>query len=497
MLEKIKLDVSLDKKEYKAELEVLEKELMVLQLKIKELQIPVIIALDGWSASGKGTLIGKIVRPLDPRYFNVYTMGKVSENAARRPFFCSYFEKFPQAGEITIFDKSWCRALLPDISEKWKLKSQVKEHLCSDINALEKQLTDDGTVVIKLFLHIGKVEQKKRLKELEKNESTSWRVNTQDFLQNEKYELYVDKFDQMIESTNVNKARWNIIEASDRKHAAIKAYKIIIEAINHEINARQQPKIQEAAPKFNSYDLLNNTETYVEMGDKEYRELLDLYQMRINELSFKLYTKPHSVVIVFEGFDASGKGGNIKRVTEAMDPRCYEVVPISAPTKEELNHHYLWRFYKRMPKDGHIAIFDRSWYGRVMVERLEGYCPTEAWVRAYDEINEMEKYLTHHGVILFKFWLHIDKDEQLKRFNKRQADPLKQYKITDEDWRNREKWDLYVEAVNDMIEQTNTNFAPWDIIEANNKKFARIKVLEKIVTVLEKRLEDVAQRGKA
>jgi polyphosphate kinase 2 (PPK2 family) len=210
----------------------------------------------------------------------------------------------------------------------------------------------------------------------------------------------------------------------------------------------------------------------------------------MSELGFKLYTKRRSVVMVYEGWDAAGKGGNIKRMTQELDPRGYEVVPVPAPTQDELNHHYLWRFWKKMPKDGHCAIFDRSWYGRVMVERIEGFCTAEEWQRAYKEINDMEKHMVNHGVILFKFWIHIDKEEQLKRFQLRQADPLKQYKITDEDWRNREKWDQYEKAVDEMLWRTNTEYAKWRVIESNDKKYARIKTLEYVVNELERQLGD-------
>jgi polyphosphate kinase 2 (PPK2 family) len=235
--------------------------------------------------------------------------------------------------------------------------------------------------------------------------------------------------------------------------------------------------------------ILSSVNPDKQIDDDDYKAKMDIYQKKIKDLGYKLYARRKSVVIAYEGWDAAGKGGNIKRLTEDLDPRGYEVAPIAAPTSEELSHHYLWRFYNKMPKDGHITLFDRSWYGRVLVERVEGLCRQDEWQRAYREINDMELHMSNHGAVIFKFWLHVDKAEQLARFEARQADPAKQYKITEDDWRNREKWDDYERAVNEMLFKTDTAYAPWTIIESNNKKFARIKVLELVTKELESRLK--------
>ena len=225
------------------------------------------------------------------------------------------------------------------------------------------------------------------------------------------------------------------------------------------------------------------------MGEKEYREELHILQDKLGRLHNRLYRKQVPVIIVYEGWDAAGKGGNIKRVAGALDPRGYEVLPIASPEPHEKARHYLWRFWKRLPKTGHIAIFDRSWYGRVMVERLEGFCSDNDWQRAYNEMNEFEKELAEWGAVIIKFWVHIDKDTQLARFEERQRTPEKQWKITEEDWRNREKWDAYETAVNEMIQKTSTVYAPWHILESVDKKYARIKALRIIVKELERVLE--------
>lgn len=492
MLDKIDLKKKMDKEEYKTEIDVLEQRLNSLQQKIKELGIPVIIVFEGWSSSGKGTLISKLLNPLDPRYFNVYTLNRVSEESLMRPVLWSYWTKTPLKGRISILDKSYHRINLPEGIDDWNLKELTQNKFYYDVNAFEKQLSDDGTLIIKLFIHISKEEQKRRLEKLQKDPETKWRVNKRNFIQNENYDKYLKLYEDMIYQTNSSINLWNIIEADDSRYATVKIFKTIINRIEQEVKRRTETVIDKniETPKIDiiepSVSILDSVDLSKTISDEEYKEKIDYYQKKIRKLGYKMYTKRKSVVIVYEGWDAAGKGGNIKRLTQKLDPRGYEVVPIASPSKEELDHHYLWRFWNKMPKDGHLAIFDRSWYGRVMVERIEGFCSESEWKRAYREINDMELHMANHGTFIVKFWLHIDKDEQLARFKSRQEDPLKQYKITDEDWRNRDKWDKYETAVNEMLFRTSTEYAPWVIVESNNKKYARIKVLKYVVENLEK-----------
>ncbi len=491
MLSNIDLDKKVDSKAYKNELAPLQKRLTALQEVIKEKNIPVVIAFEGWSASGKGTLISRLLYPLDPRNFNVYTMAKVNEDAVMRPVLWSYFTKTPSKGRLTIYDKSWHRAGMDSGAEKWNMSKRARQGFFYDANAFEEQLSDFGALIIKFFLHISKDEQKNRFKELQSNPDTSWRIDKADLNQNKEYSENLKIFENMLHNTNNPRSPWNIIEANDTKYATIKVYKTVIEKIEEKIKEAETSEVKNTFEDFDFTDSmpLEKVDLSLTISDAEYDKKLKELQGKISDLGYKLYKKRKSVVIVYEGWDAAGKGGNIKRVTEELDPRGYEVVPIASPSKEELNHHYLWRFWNKMPKDGHIAIFDRSWYGRVMVERIEGYARQDEWQRAYKEINDMELHMHNHGTIIFKFWLHIDKDEQLKRFKARQENPLKRHKITDEDWRNREKWNDYETAVNHMLIKTDTEYAPWTIIESNNKKFARIKVLEILVKKLEKELE--------
>ncbi|MDR3091041.1 MAG: polyphosphate:AMP phosphotransferase [Clostridiales bacterium] len=489
MLEKVDLSVRIEKKEYKAQTEVLAEKWQSLQLKIKDLKIPVLIVLEGWSASGKGTLISKLVNPLDPRYYNVYTINRAAEENAMRPHLYPFFRSTPEKGRIAIFDKSWHRGLIPEHLEKRPLTKLEKASYYEDINDFEEQLANDGAVIAKFFLHMSKKEQKGRFAALSSNPVTAWRVDEGDKSQNKNYEKYLPFFEEMIERTNTGRAPWFVVEADDSGFAAVKIYKILTELMEERIAERAGRRLSgEARLPLGGESILKSFDAKKNITDENYKRRIAAAQAKMTELCYKLYAKRRSVVIAYEGWDAAGKGGNIKRLTQPMDPRAYEVVPVAAPSKEELDHHYLWRFWNKYPKDGHIAIFDRTWYGRVLVERVERYCADDEWRRAYKEINDMERQFYNHGTILFKFWLQIDKDEQLARFNARQGNPLKQYKITEEDWRNREKWDLYEQAIGDMLLMTDTEYAPWTVVESNSKKFARVKVVEHVISVLEKEL---------
>jgi polyphosphate kinase 2 (PPK2 family) len=235
--------------------------------------------------------------------------------------------------------------------------------------------------------------------------------------------------------------------------------------------------------------MLATVDTTLTLEPEEYELSLIKYQVALFKLAYQVYVQQRPVMIVFEGWDAAGKGGAIRRITEKIDPRGFVVYPIAAPKGDDATHHYLWRFWRRLPEAGQIAIFDRSWYGRVMVERIEGFCEETDWKRAYREINSFERQLVDFGTILFKFWLHIDQEEQLRRFESRSDDRLRSWKLTDEDWRNREKWPLYEEAVNEMLLKTSTISAPWTVVEGDSKMYARIKILKTIVDKLSQELD--------
>jgi len=517
MLEKIDLSKAMNKKEYNDLAEKLQMELSKLQRDCKDLNIPIMIALEGWGASGKGTLINRLINPLDPRGFKVFTIQEASEEERLRPFLWRFWTKTPAKGRIAIFDRSWYRRVLGDRMDHITTKNEVNNAFDEIIN-FEKLLTADGMVIIKLFLHITKKEQKKRFNKLESSSDTSWRVTKLDWEHNKHYGEYLKINNEMLEKTDTSFAPWTIIEATNREFATIKIITTVVQKLQDACVLRRQQiaELENKDAKVSKSDqepininaigfqtsqesinvnttgfqtsVLNGVDLSLTLTKVDYYKKLKKLQDKLEVLQNEMYKKRLPVILALEGWDAAGKGGAIKRLTEQMDPRGYEVIPIASPNDTEKAHHYLWRFWNSIPKAGHLTIFDRTWYGRVMVERIEGFCTEEEWKRAFNEINSMEEHLTNSGAVVIKFWFQIDKNEQKRRFKERQDTPEKQWKITAEDWRNRARWDEYEKAVDEMIVRTSTTYAPWVIVEANSKYYARIKVLETVVEALEKRL---------
>lgn len=494
MLEKIDLTKSLKKKEYKKRMAKLESKIALLQRELKNLGVPVMIVFEGFGAAGKGTQINRLIQALDPRGFTVYSTDAETKDEKMHPFLWRFWTKTPEKGRIAVFDRSWYRKLLVDRYEKKTSKKEIPIIL-EEISSFEKQLTDGGTLVIKFFLDISEQEQKKRFHKLMEKKATSWRVSDKDLDRNKHFQDYLEMADEMLTKTDSDYAPWTIVEAEDDRYATVKILSTVAAAFEDRYKKEKESKKKEREVdgRFDKSELndsvLKKVDLSKKMEEKAYEKRLDELQKKLRLLHGKLYAKRIPVVLAFEGWDAGGKGGAIKRLTNALDPRGYTVNPTSSPNDIERAHHYLWRFWTKMPKDGHIAIFDRTWYGRVMVERIEGFCTTQDWQRAYKEINQMEQQLVNHGAVVLKFWLHIDKEEQARRFQDRQDNPEKSWKITDEDWRNREKWDLYEKAVDEMLVRTSTADAPWIIVEGNDKLYARIKVLETVVNALEKRMK--------
>ena len=509
MLEKVDLSKKLSKEEYKEKMSHLETRIGQLQRECKALKIPIMIVFEGFGAAGKGLQIGRLIQSMDPRGFHVFPIKNETEEERMHPFLWRFWTKTPEKGRIAIYDGSWYRRVLIDRFEKRTKEKELPEAFHS-INSFEKQLTDDGTVIIKLFLDISRKEQKKRFEKLQKNKETAWRVTQGDLERNAKYNEYAAMMEDMLFKTDTDYAPWTIIEATDRRFATVKIYTTVIKAMADQIEKqeRQKKKVtadQETEDHMNvsevareadkelrelQVSILSKADLSLKYSREEYEEKLDKLQKKIEKLHGELYRRRIPVVLGFEGWDAGGKGGAIKRLTAKMDARGYAVNPTASPNDIEKAHHYLWRFWRAMQKAGHVAIFDRTWYGRVMVERIEGFCTKEEWQRAYKEINDMEKDLYDAGAVVIKFWMHIDKDEQERRFRERQENPEKQWKITDEDWRNREKWDQYEDAVNEMLLRTSTDYAPWVVVEGNDKNYARVKVLKTVVDAIEERLKE-------
>ena len=480
-----------DKEILRKDLEAAREKLGNFQMKIKEAKLPVIVIFEGWGSAGKGSIIKKVIRNIDPRFYRVVNMDKPTEEDKREPFLYRYFIQIPEAGKFRFFDTCYMEEVTGGVLSGEYDEKTYRDRIRS-INTCERQLCDNGYLIMKFFFQISKKEQKKRLEALMDDKNTAWRVNKDDIWENKHYEECLAVYDRYLEETNSPTAPWYIIDAKDRKWAEMQVLNYLNQGLetalrNSNVAApiRQNPFRLMPVPKLADIPLDKT------IPEEEYKKELDKLQARLSELHYELYRKKIPVIIGYEGWDAAGKGGNIKRVAGALDPRGCVVEPIASPEPHEKARHFLWRFFTRLPKTGHITIFDRTWYGRVMVERLEGFCSENDWQRAYNEINEFEYDLHQWGAVIIKFWVQIDKQTQLERFTERQNTPEKQWKITDEDWRNREKWDQYEVAVNEMLQKTNTEFAPWYILESNDKKYARIKALKIVIRELEKACNSV------
>lgn len=502
MLEKIDLSKTIEVGEYKKNYKVLKAKLGELQRKAWELKIPVIFVFEGWHISGMDEDINRFILSMDPRGYNFHTLTRPCYEELLKPFIARFWTRIPVRRKSAIFDRSWySRAIIECLGEE--ISEEKLEKYLEEINYFERQLADDKYLIIKIFLHISEKEHKERFKSLKKydipifDEYENEAVQDLDFIH--KYNEYLPFIEKILEKTDMPYAPWTIVEANDRNFATLKIMMTVIHEIEASIEqatripAEQTLKyldmeISEVSQFNNS--ILEKIDLSKKMDADEYKKSKKLYQQKLADLQYELFEKKLPLIVVFEGWDAAGKGGNIYRLVENLNPRLYRVVPVGSPNDIEKAHHYLWRFFEAIPKAGHITIFDRSWYGRVLVERVEGFCSEEEWKRAYREINEFEEVLTQAGVIVVKFWLHIDKETQLERFNSRQLDPEKKWKITAEDWRNRNKWKDYEIAANEMLRKTSTINAQWVIVESNDKRYSRIKVLKSTTEVLERNLKN-------
>ncbi|HLA85144.1 MAG TPA: polyphosphate:AMP phosphotransferase [Thermoguttaceae bacterium] len=494
MLELVNLDERLSKADYARVFPGLEQDLGECQRAARKAGVPVVIVCEGWDAAGKGSVINRLAQTLDPRGFEVHSTLPPTKNERLHPWMWRFWNTLPAAGDFAMFDRSWYRRVLAD-----RIHGKVGRAECEaayrDIDEFEQQWIDAGTVIVKFWLHISKKEQRRRFKRLEKSAATAWKVGKTQWENHRRYDEWKTLVEEMLERTSTAAAPWTIVEATQGRFQRTKVFETVLRAVHAEIERRAAAPRVEPTPmrvsKPSPTDgptILDRLDLSLSLDREEYEQELGKLHKRLFDLEHEIYTRRVPVAIVYEGVDAGGKGGNIKRLTRGLDPRGYKVVPVGPPNPVELAHHYLWRFWREAPKAGHIALFDRSWYGRVLVERVEGLCGETDWRRAYREINEFERQWSDFGTVLVKFWLHIDQDEQLRRFEARQETPYKQWKITDEDWRNRKKWPQYKAAVVEMLERTSTTYAPWTVLEANCKLYARVKAIRTVVRAIEEAL---------
>ena len=592
MLETVDFSLEpLSKEEYKPRRDELMQELVLLQQQQRQAGIGLVVLFEGWNGAGKGSRISDLMYNLDARATTVYVTPDLDFEEARSfpgvessvtgfyPMMQEFWKALGPRGDITFYDRGWYTSavqhmlctefedqlqaaqnkdLRKDVSDDEdddEIKSfavakeaVLRAHEERRIDTLrryltsaadfEKQLVDDGYVVVKFFVHVTAEAQEARLRRMHDDPATAWRVSDAKLASarnyNEAYRLY----DNLLEGSDFSYAPWHLINGEDKRRANIEIAETLVKALKEALAVQPDPEAAAAAAKAqaNSAGALAQTSLFDRTPEEEeairkqaeidaaeahshaprasrftqvenppclddvdhtlaldyetYRKELEKQQERLNKLEMEMYQKRIPLMIMYEGWDAAGKGGNIKRVAQALDARAYTIYPSPAPTRPELMHPHLWRYWTRLPKAGHVGIYDRSWYGRVLVERIEGFASPSEWARAYDEINEFEQELVRWGAILLKFWVDVSPEEQLRRFQDREADPAKQWKLTDEDWRNRDKYPQYKSAVEDMFRLTSTPFAPWYILESDDKLYARIKALTIINDTLEARLRE-------
>jgi len=493
MFEIAELGNAVKKSVYNDQVPELRTQLLLAQQKVKNSAFSVIILISGVDGGGKGDVINLLNEWMDPRYMRTIAFAKPSDEERERPVFWRYWRTLPAKGATGLYVGSWYSNPL---SEKvyGKIDDNQLHSELVQIRQLEQELIDDGTLIIKCWLHLKKSEQKNRLKVLAKNPETQWQVTERDKKHLAMYDDFVTVAENVLTETSTGDSPWLIVDGSDLRYSSLTVGKHILNRIEQHIESREHEskvpsQINVHQPNEFQQNLLDSLDLSLKLDKKTYNTELLKYQGKLNKLSRQAHEMKRSSILVFEGWDAGGKGGAIRRLTHAIDARNYQVIPVAAPTDEEKLHHYLWRFWRHIPRAGQVTIYDRSWYGRVLVERVEDFASEKEWQQSYSEIVNFEEAMSDHGTLLLKFWLHIDKEEQLSRFKAREEISYKKHKITEEDYRNREKWDEYNIAVNEMVTRTSTQRNPWITVEANDKKYARIKVIKAYCEQLEKMLD--------
>jgi AMP-polyphosphate phosphotransferase len=492
MFESAELGHKMSKAAYKKELPTLREELLDAQLELLQAaRFSVIILISGVDGGGKGETVNILNEWMDPRHIRTHALDDPTDEERERPVMWRYWQILPPRGTIGILFRSWYSTPINEHVHGISSNSELTQRI-ERINRFEKMLVDEGVLLLKFWLHLSKEDQHTRLKELEKDPKTRWRVTKRDWKNFKIYDRFLSSAEHALRQSSTPDAPWNILEGADPRYRYVSVGKAILEAMRERLNAKDERQPAKGAQsKISDIDkmsVLGKLDLSLKLGKNKYENELEKYQGKLNLLTRHQDFRKLSVVIVFEGWDAAGKGGTIRRVAGVLDARQYHITQIAAPTEEERAQPYLWRFWRHVPRRGRFAIFDRSWYGRVMVERVEGFCSQQDWMRAYSEINDFEEQLVNNRTVVLKFWLHISKDEQLKRFEEREKTGFKRFKITDEDWRNRKKWNKYETAVCDMIDRTSTEIAPWTLVEANDKYYARVKVLKTICKAIENSL---------
>jgi len=465
----------------KKRLAVLRDQLLSAQAQlVRERSFALAVVVTGMPTAGRSETVNQFLEWLDPKHIAVHALDKLRVRAQLRPPMWRYWLTLPARGEIAFYFTGWYEDVLVPALHTPKKAKRHEARMFARIKQFEAMLTNEQVCIVKFDMRIDKRTQKERLAALRANKLTRWRVTREDRWFAKHYTRLSKAMDRIVKATSTPAATWHPVDGADPQQRSLKVGALMLKeltsgaktraAASASLTARSAAKRRQPLP----------SEPPLEVTDEAYEQELELLQGRLALLTRKRSFLERGLVLAFEGMDAAGKGGAIRHVTAALDARQYAVVPVSAPNEQELAYPYLWRFWRRLPERGEITIFDRSWYGRVLVERAREFTPESTWRRAYDEINEFELQLTEANFIVQKLWLSVGKDAQLQRFKAREADPLKRYKVDEEDWENRRCYDAYQAAAAEMIERTSTEEAPWAVVEADDKKYARLKVLRAV-----------------
>jgi len=473
----------LSREEFERLVPDLRRDLVNAQTDLKDRPWSVLIMVMGNDGPGCEELLDRLHEWMDARFMDTRVFDQWTDEERARPRFWRYWRALPAHGRIGLFMGAWAVNAIADIATG-RISEDDFDHRLDHVRRFEQQLADDGTLLLKFWLHMPRRQIKKRLKKAKKNPDKAWRMDETDWKVCENYDELIPIAERFVRETG----GWMVVESTDREYRDITVANLIREGLQRRLAQEDPPPPPAALPRFSGKPALDTVDLATTLESQEYKERLEDAQSRLRRLVAKADRKGVSTVLAFEGWDAAGKGGTIRRITRAIPARYYNVIPVAAPTDEERAHHYLWRFWRRLPRAGRMVIFDRTWYGRVLVERVEGLATEDEWKRAYAEIADFEEQIVERGCALAKFWLHIDPEEQLRRFCAREQTEYKKYKITDEDYRNRERWDDYVAAINEMVARTSTDEAPWHLVASNDKRVARVQVVKAVCGALERAL---------
>ncbi|MBL6750947.1 MAG: polyphosphate:AMP phosphotransferase [Nevskia sp.] len=491
MFETAEVGHRIDKDQFDREELRLHAQLLEAQRALRDAKFPVIVIVSGVESAGKSEVVNRLNAWLDTRGVQTVAFWDESDEERERPAYWRFSRRLPPRGSIGILFGSWYTQPIVQRAFRKTSREQFAAELVR-IAELERMLTDDGALMVKLWFHLSKKAQQKRLDKIVRQERRKLTPYEKSF--GKLYDRFAKVSETALQATDTGPAPWHVVEATDPRYRDLMAGRILLQALEQRLARRKAPAVPAARtvqePEVGAHRaVLDTVDLRATLSPAVYDKRLAQEQARLNALGWHAYNAKRSTVVLFEGWDAAGKGGAIRRTTAALDARLFRVIPIAAPTDEELAQHYLWRFWRHLPRAGYFTIYDRSWYGRVLVERVEGFAAPEQWGRAYGEINAFEAQLLDHGICVVKFWLHLSREEQLRRFRERKQIAHKQYKITAEDWRNRKRWGAYEHAIDEMVARTSNARAPWHLVAADCKRHARVTILKTICDSLEHALQ--------